>query len=43
MEHSDYDNFYDVLNVSALKNEDVFVMADDAGIPDIQDEYQSDS
>jgi len=43
MEHNDYDNLYDVLNVSALKNKDVFVMADDAGIPDIQDEYQSDS
>jgi hypothetical protein len=33
IEHSDYDNLYDVLNVSIVKNQDVFVLADDAGIP----------
>jgi len=33
IEHSDYDNLYDVLNLSIVKNQDVFVLADDAGIP----------
>ena len=33
MEYSDYDNFYDVLNVSTVKNQDVFVLTDNADIP----------
>ncbi len=33
MEHNDYDNLYDVLNVSAVKNQDVFFLADDTDIP----------
>ena len=33
MEHNDYDNLYDALNVSAVKNQDVFVLADDTDIP----------
>lgn len=33
IEYSDYENINDLLNVSLLKNADVFVLVDDASIP----------
>lgn len=33
IEHSDYENIDDLLNISLMKNADVFVLVDDASIP----------
>lgn len=33
IEYSDYEDIYDLLNISFMKNSDVFVLVDDASIP----------